>query len=144
MTPTDNDFKFVVSPSFAEMRAKLREIDRKWPKEIQKRNKKIAVWVADETEADYSSEHSPQSGEGARSIRALATQTSASVRIGSDAAPYVLGQNFGSNGGRNKHQFRRREEPDYFLYTNVQEGMPRIKKDHMAGVDEVFEEAFPD
>lgn len=143
MTPTNSDFKFVVDPSFAEMRAKLREIDRKWPKEIQKRNKKIAEFVAVATENEYSAEHPAQSGEGSDSIRALATQKSASVRIGSDAAPYVLGQNFGSNGGKNKHQFRRRNEPDYFLYTTVREYLPDIKKEYLKGVDEVMEEAFP-
>jgi hypothetical protein len=137
-------FRVVADPSFKEMRDQLRAVDRKWAKELQKRNKKIAVWVADAVEADYNSEHAPQSGEGAKSIRARSSQTDASVWMGSEAAPYVLGQNFGSNQGPDKEQFPDRKEPDYFLYQNISDNFGRIQKEHLQGVDEVFEEAFPD
>lgn len=140
----DADFKVVADPSFAEMRAMLRAIPGKWAKELQKRNKKIAVWVADEVEAEYSSDHPAQTGHGAGSIRARSTQTSASVWIGSEAAPYVIGQNFGSNQGPHMRQFPPRKKPDYFLYATVEDGMKRIRKEHLQGVDEVFEQAFPD
>ncbi len=126
------------------MRALLRAIDGRWNKELQKRNKKIATFVADEVESDYSSEHPRQSGLGAGSIRARATQTDASIWMGSEAAPYVLGQNFGSSQGPHKQQFPPREEPDYFLYQNLEENRGRIEKEHAQGVDEVFEDAFPD
>ena len=139
-----DEFKIIADPSFAEMRKELRAIEPKWAKELQKRNKKIATWLADEIESDYSSEHPSQSGKGAGSIRARATQTSASIWIGSDAAPYVLGQNFGSGQGPRKKQFPARTEPDYFVYANIAENFKRIKNEHLKGVDEVFKEAFPD
>lgn len=139
-----DEFRVISDPSFAQMRSWLRAIDHKWSKELQKRNKKIAVWVADEVESDYDSVHPAQSGEGSGSIRARATQTDASIWMGSEAAPYVLGQNFGSNQGPHKQQFPERQEPDYFLYANIEENYGRIKGEHLKGVDEVFQEAFPE
>lgn len=143
---TDQPFRVIAEPSFKQMRAWLRAIPGKWAKELQKRNKKIATWVADEVRSDYSSEHPPQSHHGENSIRALARQTSASVAIGGPGqkAPYVLGQNFGSHQGPGKTQFPPVQKPDYFLYTNVGESLPRIRKEHLDGVDEVFHEAFPE
>jgi hypothetical protein len=138
------DFKIIAHPSFASMQAKLRELGGKWPKELQKRNKKIAEWIAIEVENEYSSEHPPRSGDASASIRDRSTQTTAAVWMGSEAAPYVLGQNFGSNQGPNKEQFPQRKDPDYFLYTTVEENLPDIKKEHLKGVDEVMSEAFPD
>lgn len=141
---SNRPFQVIADPTFAQMRAWLREIPGKWAKELQKRNKKIAIWVADEVQSDYSAAHPAQTGRAENSIRALATQTSASVRIGSEIAPYVLGQNFGSNQGPNKQQFPERKEPDYFLYANIEQHFDRIKKEHLQGVDDVFEEAFPE
>jgi hypothetical protein len=127
------------------MRRLLREIGGgKLAKQLQKANKKIAVWLADEVESDYNSAHPPQSHEGANSIKARATQTSASIWMGSDLAPYVLGQNFGSNQGPHKQQFPDRQEPDYFLYANLEQNYKRIEREHLQGVDDVFHLAFPD
>lgn len=79
-----------------EFRRELRGIDRELPKELQRENKQFANEVAGMARAAYVGIYTQRSGAGARSIRGLATQTSAAVAIGTQRTPYMLGQEFGA------------------------------------------------
>lgn len=134
--------RIVVNPSMAKFRAALRKAGAEFPKRLQQVNKSIAVEVADDTRDAYRrSRFRQRSGDGARSIRALATQTRAQVAIGSARAPYLPGQNFGSNRVR---QFAPKARPDRFLFATVEKRKPEIEKDHREMVDDLMREAYPD
>lgn len=75
----------------------LKRVDPVLAKKLQQANKTAASHVADEGTRRYSAQYERRSGRGAGSIRALATAQRAQVAFGSDRAPYVAGQEFGSN-----------------------------------------------
>lgn len=131
-------------PSLGEVRRKLKAAGQGFSKALQKVFKSHSKKISDQMRGEYTSDHPTQSGAGLRSIRPYATQDSASIQIGGDIAPYLLGQNFGSNQGLHKKQFPARGRPDYYLYTNVKEDYPSMIRDHEKAVDELMEEAFPD
>lgn len=137
MTPVQ---KIIVNPPLATVRAKLRMAGNGFPKKLQQVNKEIAKEVADETRQAYSSRYQTRSGAGAKSIRALATQTNAQVAIGGGKAPYVPGQNFGSNKIR---RFAPKADPDKFLYVSVAKLREDIEEKHGEMVDELMDGAFP-
>lgn len=93
---TDNGVRVVGVEGLDALRRDLRALDAALPKELQKLNKRAAETVAEQARASYTRRYRQQSGTGAGSIRALATQTKAQVALGSARAPYMLGQEFGS------------------------------------------------
>ena len=136
--------RITTDPPLADLRRQLREADLALPKELQKEHKEIARSVGDRTRSKYLAAHGGGEGRGAASIRPRATQTSASIAMGGPRAPYVLGQNFGSNQGPRKRQFPTRRKPDYFLYTTIEEQRSEIERRHGEAVDRVMRKAFPD
>lgn len=86
----------------AQLRRDLKAIEAQLPKELQRLNKRAAETVVPKAQAAYAARYQQRSGAGAGSIRALATQTKAQVAMGSARAPYMVGQEFGSNRW---HQF---------------------------------------
>lgn len=58
-----------------------------FPRDLQKANKGGANLIAEETRRRYERRYTRRSGRGARSIRALATQTRAQVALGSQRVP---------------------------------------------------------
>lgn len=130
-----------LDPSTSEVRKKLKAAGNGLEKALQKVFKKHATHVAVIMKDKYDEDHHQVSGEGLKSIRPYATQTSASVQIGSAKAPYMLGQNFGANG---MARFPSRGHPDYYLYENVYKELPSMNADHAKEVDALMKEAFPD
>jgi hypothetical protein len=135
--PTD---KIIVNPPLNIVRAQLRQAGGDFPKRLQQTNKEVAKDVADEGRAEYKRTYTQRSGEGAKSIRALATQTKAQVAIGGAKAPYGPGQNFGSNKLK---KFAPKATPDRFLYATVDKRREEIEKQHGEMVDDLMDEAFP-
>ena len=132
-----------VKPSLREIRAKLRALDTKLPKGLQKANKRAAERIAPLVRTLYGTAHSPVSGRGARSIRGTATQTRAQVAIGGKKAQYLLGQNFGRTAGGPK-QFRTRPAGgDYFLYRTVERETPRLIDMYFDDLDDVMRAVYP-
>lgn len=128
-------------PPLSDMRRWLRAAGDHLPKRLQQANKAIAQEVADLARAKYRRHYVQRSGDGAKSIRALATQTRAQVAIGSAKAPYGPGQNFGSDRIK---QFAPKARPDRFLYATIEAERDEIEEMHGEAVDEVMREAFPD
>lgn len=130
-----------VRPSMAKFRAALKKAGNDFPKKLQKVNKEVAKTVADDTREAYGNYYQRQSGAGERSIRALATQLKAQVAIGNTKAPYVPGQNFGSNRIR---RFAPKAHPDRFLYKSVEKRRAKIIEEHSEMVRDLLHEAYPE
>lgn len=81
----------------AEFRRNLRSVSRDAPKAIQRINKRSAEVLTPRVVAAYRQRYRQRTGRGARAIRAVATQSRAGIRIGGARAPYLIGQEFGSN-----------------------------------------------
>jgi hypothetical protein len=138
MTPID---RIIVDPPLTQIRADLRKAGKDFPKKLQKVNKEVAQAVAEDTREAYQrGRYTMRSGDGLKSIRALATQTRAQVAIGGARAPYLPGQNFGSN---KVMQFAPKVNPDRFLYTTIAKRKEEIEKQHGEMVDDLMDEAFP-
>lgn len=133
--------RITTDPPLAEMRRMLRGIAPELSKGLQRANKDVAGIVAEKTRGSYASYYQQGSGAGARSIRARATQTSSAVAIGGAKAPYLPGQNFGSNRLR---RFAPKATPDRFLYTTVEKERDAIIERHNEEVDKVMRPVFPD
>lgn len=131
----------IVQPPMARFRAALRKAGAEFAKRLQKVNKHIAQVVADDTREAYGNRYQRQTGAGERSIRALATQLKAQVAIGNARAPYLPGQNFGSNRIR---QFAPKAHPDRFLYASVAKRKASIEHDHREMVTDLLHEAYPE
>ena len=134
-----------IDPPLATVRKMLRAVDASLPKELQKTNKAIANVLAEDIRDEYQRQYPRDSGRGARSIRGLATATSAKIAMGGKKAPYVLGQNFGSLGGPNKKQFARGEnrDPDRVLFTTVADAGPEIEDEYLEMINDLMARAFP-
>lgn len=137
------------TPPLREFRAQLRALGGDWPKRLRKVNSNVAKEASKAIKAAYLSTYTRRSGDGARSIRAQAGQTDAAVAFGGSKAPYVVGQEFGSNkygrfspwtgkgpGGKGSQ--------GRFAYPTLREMTPDIKEQHGKEIDDLFNEAFPD
>lgn len=91
-----NERVFIVG--LAEFRLALKRAGGSLSKRIQVANKRAAETVASKARDAYTSLYTPISHEGEGSIRATASQTSASVKMGRPSVPYMIGQEFGSYG----------------------------------------------
>ena len=90
------EFRFEIE-GLDDFRRDLRRLSKDAPKAMTRAGKRAAQLVAPRVQAAYARRYRQRSGRGARSIRAVATQRGAGVRIGGARAPYVVGQEFGSN-----------------------------------------------
>lgn len=149
-----------------ELRSALRSVDKALPKNLQVENKAFAQEVAGVVRGVYQGQHPAQSGRGAASIRGLASQSSASIALGSARAPYMLGQEFGANqraslggrrygvaGGRARsikkssmRQFPRYVPSDsgrggrgYFMYPTLRARLPRLQQRYLEAIDRAFD-----
>lgn len=75
----------------------LKRVEPALAKKLQRANKAAAEHIASAARGRYVAKHPSRSGKGAASIRGLASQSRAQVAFGSARAPYVVGQEFGSN-----------------------------------------------
>lgn len=125
-----------------ELRRELRALDSRLPRAIQKANKRAAQLVADRGKALLAS----TGGVGpkaALSVKALAGQAYASVRLGGAAFPFAAGQNFGSD---RYTQFPPRpgSGQDYGLYKAIGETRSDVIAGYDQFIEEGFKEAFPE
>jgi hypothetical protein len=77
------------------------------------------------------------------SIRALASQTRATVALGSNRKKdaWIVSENFGS---ATKKQFPRLEHPDHALYAAIEETHDKIISTYSGMLGELTRKAFPD
>ena len=135
--------RITIDPPLSEYRKKLRAIDPKLGKGLQKVNKSTAVRVAGAVGTRYVRRYTSRSGRGRKAIRARATQTSATVVLNGRKAPYIFGQNFGSLGGPGKSQFPSSGGEDQFLYVTVGRMAGSIERNYLRELDGVMRAAFP-
>lgn len=76
----------------------------------------------------------------APSVKALAQQRSASVKIGGDRYPFALGSNFGS---RQFKQFPPPVDPDYSLYRSIRAKRDDVVESYGDAIDRLAAKAFP-
>ncbi|MGE0229974.1 MAG: hypothetical protein AB7I38_17015 [Dehalococcoidia bacterium] len=134
-----------------ELARDFREVDPSYAKKLQVANKTVAETIAGRARARYQQQHQSRSGDGANSIRALATQQRAQVAFGSARAPYVPGQEFGSHGGPGKRQFPAyvpspsgRGGRGYFFFPTLREETEDLPELYLKAIEEVLRPVFPD
>lgn len=86
---------YVKVEGLRELSKALRNVDKDLPKELQKAAKTAAEAVADKTRASFAG-RGGVAPKVAPSVKALASQRAAHVRIGGSAYPYAMGAEFGS------------------------------------------------
>lgn len=106
-----------------ELQFALRAMDKAKPRLLQQANKSAAEMVASRARGAAAAYGSVQAKSGP-SIRAVAQQRSAGVRLGGARAPYALGAEFGATRYR---QFPPWTTRGYFLYPTVRSSMPDIE-----------------
>jgi hypothetical protein len=77
-----------------------------------------------------------------QTIRALASQTRATVALGAARVPWALGSNFGSLG-RYK-QFPGQADPDHALYKAIESQRERVIEEYGDMIERLTDRAFPD
>lgn len=134
-----------------ELARELRDADPKYAKRLQVANKSIAETIASRARTRYEHLHKSQSGDGASSIRALATAQRAQVAFGSAKVLYLAGQEFGSYGGPGKEQFPAyvpsasgRGGRGYFFFPTLREETDDLPELYLKELDEVLRPIFPD
>lgn len=122
----------------------LREVDKAFPKELRLAGKDIAEGVAGKTRASFAG-GSGSAPKAAPSVKAGATQTGAYVRIGGDAYPTALGNEFGSVRYKQFPAWRGSDAgAGYHLYPTIRASGDEIEKRYMEAIDRVAAKAFPD
>lgn len=116
----------------------LRTIDRELPKELKRENKAIADALVPRVKAAYSSRYTRRSGAGVGSIRSFATQKSGGIRAGSKRAPYMPGQEWGSD---KRKQFAPRAPGGRFLRPTMQRAGPQIEARYREALVRVMKRA---
>jgi hypothetical protein len=124
-----------------QYRRGLRRAGPEYPKRLAKVNKEAGERVARGAQSRYRNRYEQHSGRGVASIRSLAQQAGAKVRIGSARVPYMLGQEFGSNRYRQfaPHVGR----AGRFLFPTIREEMPKLVDEYLEELDDIAREAYP-
>lgn len=122
-----------------DLQRELRAVDRDWPKELRKANKSAADLVAEGTRQSFAS-RGGVAPKVAASVKSLAQQRNASVRIGGDRFPYAMGSNFGSVRYK---QFPPPVKPDYSLYRTIEDKRSEVVESYGQAIDDLTSRAFP-
>lgn len=130
-----------------QFRNALRLAEDASPATLRAANKRVAEDVVlPEVERRATASNSPQRRWGhvaLGTIRALATQTSASLAIGNNTtATYALGKNFGSNRFRQFAPYGG-GDPDYALYSGIGATRAETIEEYGDAIDQLAREAFP-
>lgn len=129
-----------------ELRKELRAIDAAFPKELRAANKQVAEQVV-VPEARRRAGALTRPRVGSRllaTIRALASQTSATVAMGGARTPYARGMEFGSIRRKQFAPWRGNDRnAGYFLYPTIRERSDDIVETYSRVIDELTERAFP-
>lgn len=125
-----------LTPSAAQFRKELRAAMAAMKPKLVEASALAADWSSEQIRKRYNALHTRRSGAGVGSIRVLGNTA---VAFGSQRAPYMLGQNFGSTRYK---QFPARVDPDHFAFSVVRAGTPTIQKMYDAAIEDVMEEPF--
>lgn len=118
----------------------LRQAGNDFPKELRQANKDAADIVAEGTRRALLS-RSGVAPKVAPSVRALAQQRNASVKIGGARYPYAMGANFGSVRYK---QFPKPTKPDYALYRTIEARRDEVVDAYGDAIERLARRAFPD
>lgn len=126
-----------------DLQRALREIDRELPKELRRANLEAAQLIAEGTRRSFASRPGV-APKVVPSVKALAQQRSASVRIGGARFPFALGSEFGSIRFKQFPAWRgSAAAAGYSLYPTIRSEGPRVIEAYAAAVDRVAAKAFP-
>lgn len=122
-----------------DFQRELRRVNAEFPKELRQANKDAAELVAASTRRSFAS-RGGVAPKVAASVKALAQQRSATVKIGGARYPYAMGSNFGSVKFK---QFPPPVKPDHSLYRTIAAQQERVVDAYAAAVDRLMRRAFP-
>lgn len=126
-----------------ELSKALREVDRDLPKEIQRAAKQTAETVANRTRASFAARTGVAS-EVPASVKALATQRAAYVRIGGPGAPMALGSEFGSIAFKQFPPWRGSSDgAGYSMFPTIRAMRDDITDTFGDALDSAMRRAFP-
>lgn len=131
----------------------LRRVDQDLPKQLRVVNLRMAEMVANDARARASA-LGGIAAKSAPSIKAMAQQRSAAVRIGGRRYPFALGAEFGSIQFKqfkawrgNQHSFKGvafvNHTTGYFLYPAIRANHQKILDTYLDAAADVAREAFP-
>lgn len=123
-----------------DLQRELRALDASWPKELRLANKEAAEVVADATRASFASRPGV-APKVAASVKALAQQRNASVRVGGKRWPYAMGATFGA---RRFKQFPPFKQGGYSLFPQIKSERAKVVEVYGDAVDRLVRRAFPD
>lgn len=132
-----------------ETRKALRTLsqDGTWKPELRQVNKAAAEIVVTEARkragrggTNLAGGPARLGGRGVASIRALASQTKATVAGGGASVPWYGGSDFGS-GGRYR-QFPAKKEKGRFIYPAIEDKMDEVLRVYTAGLDRLTGKYF--
>lgn len=139
-----------------ELRRELKAVDAQFPKELRKVNLEVAEKVAAGARSSYSS-RGGVAPRVAGSVKALAQQARAQVRIGGPKHPYALGSEFGGGSygpgrptaaGGHTTQFPpwrgSGAGAGYSLYSTLRAQRTEIIDQYAIALDRLTSKAFPD
>lgn len=123
----------------SDLQREFRTLDKAWPRELRVANKEAVEIVAEATRASFAS-RGGVAPKVAPSVKTLAQQRSASVKIGGAKYPFAMGSNFGSLKFK---QFPPPTKPDYSLYTSIDKKRDEVVKAFGDALDRLTRRAFP-
>lgn len=127
-----------------ELTKALRQVDKDLPKEVQRANKAIAESVADKTRASFAG-RGGVAPKVAASVKALASQRDAKVRIGGNRWPYAMGAEYGSLAFKQFDPWRGSHEgAGYSLWPTIRSQRTEIEDEFLRSIDAIARRAFPD
>lgn len=135
-----------------DLRRELKRAGDEFPKELRDTNFRVANEVvvptaqrkARSTRRPHADRPRPDRGhweDYPKTIRALASQTRATVALGSARVPWALGANFGS---LKYTQFPGLGNPDHALYAAIEEKQQDVIKTYGDMLDTLTKKAFPE
>lgn len=126
----------------SELIRALRAVDRQLPREMTKANRAFAQSLVPSVQRAYSAKYTRREGRGVGSIRAVATQKTGGIRAGGARAPYMPGQEWGSNKYRRFAPSTGGE--GRFMRPTIRAALPRLRNTYIREVlDPVLRLAFP-
>lgn len=119
----------------------LKDAGGDFPKELRLASKEAAKVVATGTRQSFLS-RAGVAPKVAASVKVLASQRGAAVRIGGNKFPYALGSNFGSVRFRRFPMFAGHGS-DYSLYKTIKAKRDEVIEVYGEAVDRIARKAFP-
>ncbi len=123
-----------------DLQRELRALDATLPRELRKANLEAAEVVAEATRQSFASRPGV-APKVAPSVKALAQQRNASVRIGGAKYPYAMGSTFGSTRYK---QFPPTKQGGYSLFPQIKEKRAEVIEVYMTAIRRLTNRAFPD